>query len=62
MTKQQQLDKMNKKFRKVSNGIDGLRTEVASLQDGLVHKGLRGRRHVRRTISPLVESITKNID
>jgi hypothetical protein len=53
---------MNKKFRKVSNGIDGLRTEIASLQDGLVHKGLRGRRHVRRTISPLVESITKNID
>jgi hypothetical protein len=29
---------MNKKFRKVSNGIDGLRTEVASFQDGLVQK------------------------
>jgi hypothetical protein len=59
---QQQLEMMNKRFREVMNEINGLRTVVASLRDGLVRRYFKGRRPARRAISPPHESITKNTD
>jgi len=40
-----------------SDKMTGLWTEVASLRDKLVHKGLESERLARRAISPLDESI-----
>ena len=40
-----------------SDKMTGLWTEVASLRDKLVHKGLESKRLARRAISPLDESI-----
>jgi len=44
---QQQLEMMKKRFREVMNEINGLRTVVTSLQDGLVRRDFKGRRPVR---------------
>jgi hypothetical protein len=44
------------------NEMVGLRTEVASLWDELDHRGPKGKRHVRWTISPPEEFIAKNIN
>jgi hypothetical protein len=38
---------MNKRYEEVMNEMVGLRTKVASLRDGLVRRGLEGRRLVR---------------
>ena len=54
---QQQLELMNMKFREVMNGMGELIIKVASLWDGLGHRGLEGRRLVRWVISPPKESI-----
>jgi len=51
---------MNKRYEEVMNEIVGLRTKVASLRDGLVRRGLEGRRLVRWVISPLNKSIVEN--
>ena len=40
----------------------GLRTKVVSLQNGIVYRGIEGRRPARWAISPSKESIAKNID
>jgi hypothetical protein len=42
------------------NEMVGLRTKVASLRDGLVRRGLEGRRLVRWVISLLNKSIVEN--
>jgi len=51
---------MNKRYEEVMNEMVGLRTKVASLRDGLVRRGLEGRRLVRWVISPLNKSIVEN--
>jgi len=44
---QQQLEMMKKRFREVMNEINGLRTVVTSLRDGLVRRDFKGRRPAR---------------
>ena len=51
---------MNKRYEEVMNEMVRLRTKVASLRDGLVRRGLEGRRLVRWVISPLNKSIVEN--
>jgi hypothetical protein len=51
---------MNKRYEEVMNEMVRLRTKVASLWDGLVRRGLEGRRLVRWVISPLNKSIVEN--
>lgn len=53
---------MNNRYEEVMNEMVGLRTKVASLQDGLVWRGLEGRRLIRWVISPPNKSIAENIN
>lgn len=53
---------MNNRYEEVMNEMVGLRTKVASLQEGLVRRGLEGRRLIRWVISPLNKSIAENIN
>jgi len=53
---------MNNRYEEVMNEMVGLRTKVASLQNGLVRRGLKGRRLIRWVISPLNKSIAENIN
>jgi hypothetical protein len=50
---------MNMRFIEVMNGMDGLRTKVSSLYDGLICKGPECRRLARRAISLVKEFIAK---
>ena len=52
---------MNMRFIEVMNGMDGLRTKVSSLHDGLVCRGPEGRRLAKRAISHVKEFIAKKI-
>jgi regulator of replication initiation timing len=58
----QQLKMMKIRLKEFMNEMDGLKTEVASLLDGLTHRGLEGKKLAKRVVPPLKESIIEIID